>query len=115
MKRNYYFETDSKYWLQHIGTAMGSPISSIVAGIFLQQMEEKYYPDLIKSRHIKYNHTSAEQILLDHYQIHKNMKYTLEKESDQILNFLDLKIHRVDNKLTLCTNQKPKQTDTIIH
>lgn len=77
-------------------------------------MEEKYYPDLIKSRHIKYKYISAEQILLDHYHIHKNMKYILEKESDQILNFLDLKIHRLDNKRTLCTYQKPKQTDTII-
>jgi hypothetical protein len=35
-KKQNYFETDGKYWLQQIGTPMGSPIFRIVAKIFLQ-------------------------------------------------------------------------------
>jgi hypothetical protein len=32
---------------------MGSPISSIMAEIFLKQLEQIHYPELIKNRHIR--------------------------------------------------------------
>jgi hypothetical protein len=50
--------------------------------------------DIIIIYNSKY--TSAEQIMHDHNQLHKNMKYTLEKENNQMLDFLDHKIHRQD-------------------
>lgn len=33
---------------------MGSPVSRIIAEIFLQKMEEVHYPNMINSRLIKY-------------------------------------------------------------
>jgi hypothetical protein len=43
---------------------MGSPISSILAEIFLQETESKYYPDMIKNRHIKFIARYVDDILI---------------------------------------------------
>jgi hypothetical protein len=71
---------------------MGSPISSILAEIFLQDIENKYYPNIIKSIHILYitryvddiliisdvASTMAESILNDHNAMHQKLKYKME-------------------------------------
>lgn len=48
-----YFEFNT-WWQQDDDTPMGSPISSILAEGFLQEIEKKIYPDIIKQQHIKY-------------------------------------------------------------
>jgi hypothetical protein len=110
-----YFEIDNSFWQQHEGTPMGSPISSMLAEIFLQHLQEAHYPNFIKNRHIKYinqyvddifiiydsPHATAEQIMDDHNKMHKNKKYTLEKEANQTLNYLDLKLHKQRGKITI--------------
>jgi retron-type reverse transcriptase len=53
IKQNYYKVNDT-VWLQKDGTPMGSPISSILAEVFLQEIESKYYTDMLKNRHIVY-------------------------------------------------------------
>jgi hypothetical protein len=53
MNQNY-FEVDNTLWLQENGSPMGSPVSSMLAEIFLQELETKFYPELIQKRHIKY-------------------------------------------------------------
>jgi retron-type reverse transcriptase len=47
-----YFESNNMFWQQDNGTPMGSPISSILAEIFLQDLESKWYPSMINTRHI---------------------------------------------------------------
>jgi hypothetical protein len=74
---------------QHIdGTPVGSPVSSIPAEIFIQEIENKYYPNITKNRHILFivryvddiliifdaASTTAESILEDHNAIHKKIK-----------------------------------------
>jgi retron-type reverse transcriptase len=50
IKQNY-FKVNEKVWQQTDGTPMGSPISSILAEIFLQEIESRYYPNMIKNIH----------------------------------------------------------------
>jgi retron-type reverse transcriptase len=43
-----YFEAENSFLQQHEGTPIGSPISGILAEIFLQYLEEAHYPNFIK-------------------------------------------------------------------
>jgi hypothetical protein len=40
----------------------------------------------------------AEQIMDDHNKMHKSMTYTLQKEENKTLNYLDLKLQRQNEK-----------------
>jgi uncharacterized protein (UPF0335 family) len=43
------------------------------------------------------------------------MKCTIETETDNIINFLDIAIQNKDNRLTFSVHRKPTATDVIIH
>jgi hypothetical protein len=87
-----YFEFNDLIWQQENGTPMGSPVSCILAEIFLQNLEAKFYPEMIFTRHIQYivryvddvfiiydeTQTTAQDILRDHNRIHPSMKYKVE-------------------------------------
>jgi hypothetical protein len=127
MSQNY-FEFDNIIWQQENGTPMGSPISSILAEIFLQHLETKFYPELICKRHTRYmvryvddvfiiydeTEATAEDILMDHNNMHPSMKYNLEVEHDSIINFLDLKTYRHSVKILIRIYRKPTFTDVTI-
>jgi hypothetical protein len=96
IKQNY-FKANEKVWQETDGTPMGSPISSILAEIFLQEIGSRYYPNIIKNRQIVFlaryvddiiiivdiAHTSAELILKDHNDMHLQLKYKMEAENNQ--------------------------------
>jgi hypothetical protein len=123
-----YFVSDNTIWQQENGTPMGSPISGILAEIFLQNLEKKWYPNIINSRHIQYIGryvddvlivfdsalTTANKILLDHNKMHPNNKYTMEIEENQYICYLDLNIHRNTNNIQLGIYRKLTSTDIII-
>jgi retron-type reverse transcriptase len=87
-----YFIRDNAIWQQDNGTPMGSPISSVLAEIFLQNLENIWYPNMINKRHIQYIGryvddvlvvydsalATANEILLDHNEMHPNIKYNME-------------------------------------
>jgi hypothetical protein len=103
MNQNY-FEVNNASWQQQIGTFMGSTVSSILAEIFLQELEKKCYPNLIKTRHIKYISryvdnvfiiydeagATAQEILQDHKNTHPRIKYNMEVEINEHMFFLTL-------------------------
>jgi hypothetical protein len=83
---------------------MGSPISSILAEIFLQNLETKFYPDLIRRRHTQFiaryvddiliiydsSKATAEEILAHFNNLHPSMQYNLEVEHNGSINFWTL-------------------------
>jgi hypothetical protein len=123
-----YFVSDNTIWQQENGTPMGSPISGILAEIFLQNLEKKWYPNIINSRHIQYIGryvddvlivfdsalTTANDILLDHNKMHTNIKYNMEMEENEYISYLDLNIHRNTNNIQLGIYRKPTSTDIVI-
>jgi hypothetical protein len=48
------FKINNTYWQQQNGTLMGSSVSNVPAEIFLQELENKFYPNIINTRHIQY-------------------------------------------------------------
>jgi hypothetical protein len=103
-----YFESNNMYWQQDSGTPVGSPIASILAEIFLQNLQQKWYPNMINTRNIQYIGryvddvlivygsalSTAEAILHDH-DMHSNILvlYKMETEKNERISFLDLSIY----------------------
>jgi hypothetical protein len=57
---------------------------------------------------------TAEDILMDHNNMHPSMKYNLEVELDGIINFLDLNMNRHSNKILIRIYRKRTFTDITI-
>jgi hypothetical protein len=107
---------------------MGYPVSCTLAEIFLQNLEAKFYPEMICTRHILYivryvddifiiydeTQTTAQDVLRDHNRMHPSMKYNVEIEQEDMISFLDLKIHRHANETSTVIYHKPTFIDVII-
>jgi hypothetical protein len=108
--------------------AMGAPTSSIFSEFYLQFLENSKIYNLLLNYNIVgyfryvddilivYNDstTEIEDLLNDFNSLTANLKFTLEKEEDCKINFLDITIHRENNKLSVEIYRKPTYTDSII-
>lgn len=106
---------------------MGSPIASIIAEIFLQDFEHKHIDTLKQKYNIKeyiryvddilciLETDNAEHLLEEINTKHAKIQFTLEKENNDSINFLDLNIKKSNNKLEFKIHRKPTQTSCIIH
>ena len=126
-----YFTYNNKFYTQAEGLPMGSPISSLLAEIFLQNMENtkilhknnkhtqkiiywhRYVDDII----VLYNGNIRQCNTLLNYinKLHTQLKFTAEYEQNSTLNFLDLTIKKLNHKHTFKIYRKPTTTDNIIH
>jgi hypothetical protein len=59
-----YFISDNTIWQQDNGTPMGAPISSILEEIFLQNLENIWYSNMINKRHIQYIGRYVDDVLI---------------------------------------------------
>lgn len=130
LKQNY-FCFNNEYYIQHEGLAMGSPLSGILAEIFLNDFENKHiWAD--KNKHkdkivffyryvddvILLFHGNQRQIaLFNNYtnNVHPKLKFTTELEANNELNFLDITIKKDNGKFSFKIYRKPTTTDTTIH
>jgi len=109
--------------------ATGSPISNIIAEIFLQHYENTYIKQAVDIRHIQYytryvddiliiydnNKITHEQITQQLNQIHTDLTFNPSQEVRNTVNFLDLQITRDTHSLHMNIYRKPTTTDTTIH
>jgi hypothetical protein len=106
---------------------MGAP-SPIIAETFIQQLEHKLINILNKYRIIDYyryaddiliiyneNNTNINNTLDECNTIHPKIKFTIETEKHNTLNYLDITITKKHNKLTFGIYRKPTNTRVIIH
>lgn len=124
MKQNY-FRFNNQYYHQKQGLAMGSPLSPLMAELFMDNFECKY---IVNEPNILFYYRYVDDVIICWKgtvrqihsfvnrlnTIHSKIKFKLELESDQSLNFLDLTITRVHNKLDFQIYRKPTHTDTTI-
>jgi hypothetical protein len=105
---------------------MGAPTSAILAETFIQHMEHEHIYPILKTQEIiaycRYvddiiydqDKTNIEQSLREFINIQPSVKFTIEREQHEIINYLDITIHRKDKKLEFSMYRKPSQTDIII-
>ena len=108
---------------------MGSPISGLIAEIFLQYNENKHIKQILDTKHIAFYTRYVDDILviydstrLSPQDIHtyingipQNIKLKATPEENSSIDFLDLTITRNHNQLQIDIYRKPTNTDTTIN
>jgi len=109
--------------------SMGSPISSTIAEIFLQHLEDIHIKQILDTKNITfytryvndiliiYNTKQTNPNLFNKYinQIHTNIKLNPTYESNGCISFLDLLIIRKESNLEIDIYSKHATTDTTIN
>ena len=98
--------THDGYYRQVDGLAMGSPPAPLLANGWLSKFDDqikgssvlygRYMDDII--RDIKGNQIDSK--LAEINRIHPSLKFTIEREEDNSIPFLDMKISRLEEKLS---------------
>lgn len=127
LKQNY-FQFDNKIYTCENGLAMGNPISPLAAEIFMDNLEisikkhqyfksflfwYRYVDDVLACFVGTERQLNKFFIFINN--LHPRIKFTLEIEEDNSINFLDLTIQKLDNFLSFSIYRKPTHTDSVIH
>ncbi len=117
-----YLAYDNEFYQQTFGTAMGSPVSVVVADLVMEDVEERalrtyHSPPLFWKRYVDDICAALERNNIDDFKQHidsiePSIKFTMELESNKQLSFLDTTIHHhEDGSLSTTVYRKPTQTD----
>ena len=104
--KNAHFSLNNKTYLQLDGIAMGSPLGAVLANIFMVELKRNIIPTLsndilLWKRYVDdticfIKLTSINKVLETLNSYHKNMKFTIEIETENKISFL--------NVLLICNN-----------
>ena len=106
-----YFSYNNKFFLQKDGLPMGSPLSSLISEISLQYHENHHIDQVKRQFNISYYGRYVDDILiiydninyisdtiLNYFNnIHPKINYTIEKEHNNVINYLDLQLFKLNN------------------
>jgi hypothetical protein len=120
------FEFNEQFYEQVQGTAMGTAMAPNYANLFMDSFERRFlstqtYKPLLWLRFIDdilmiWPHDSVllDQLLEDINQFHQTIKFTSEISTTHV-NFLDLTIMKIDNRLETKSYHKPTDAHTYLH
>ncbi|KAK5644613.1 hypothetical protein RI129_005913 [Pyrocoelia pectoralis] len=124
-----FFKFNNQCYTQIDGLAMGSNLSPLLAEIFMNNLESnhiatsKFYTDhvIFWGRYVddvicihSADDSGVNNFLNELNGIHPNVQFTIEKESNNTLPFLDLLLHKSPQKITFSIYRKPTTTDNMI-
>jgi hypothetical protein len=123
-----YIQVNEQYYIQTEGLAMGAPTSAILAEVFLQYLEHTQIIDILKKHQIIDYYRYVDDILIiynpqknnisntlnEFNATHHKIKFTMEQQSQNTLNYLDITIPIHDKELNFGIHRKPTTTDLIL-
>jgi len=122
-----HFQFNGIYYEQIDGVAMGSPLGPLFANIFMDEFE-KTHMEKLKELGVKTwmryvddvfatltNSTNSNDILNYINQQHKNIKFTIEREKNNKIPFLDTCVTRNINNFTTSIYHKPTFTGVYLN
>jgi hypothetical protein len=122
-----YFSFKGKTYLQKKGLAMDAPTSSILCGIYLQHLENTRIFNILRNSGIEGYFRYVDDILLIYNKNRRDigeivpsndltpsLNFTLEREVDNKLNFLDISIIKTADRISFDIYRKPATSDVII-
>ena len=119
-----HFQYNGKHYKQLHGTAMGSPVSVVVAGILMQHLKERALATQRQTiplwlRYVDDTFTAVHKDEIDDFHDHLNeqnvdIQFTKEIEENGKLPFLDCLVSRDNNELRTTVYRKPTHTDRFI-
>ena len=119
-----YFQYNGRHYKQLHGTAMGSPVSVVVAEIVMQHVEESALATCRQTiplwlRYVDDTFTAVHKDEIDDFHDHLNeqnadIQFTKEIEENGKLPFLDCLISRHSDVLRTTVYRKPTHTDRLL-
>ena len=120
--RSTYFQYNGSIYEQKDGAAMGSPVSAVIANLYMESFEEQAittssYKPTIWKRYVDDTFTILDRGNVDDFLQHLNnqqpsIRFTMETENNNKLAFLDTAVSREpDGRLTTSVYRKPTHTD----
>ena len=107
------------------GVAMGSPASSTTAEIYMQAHESTaistvLHPSKVWERFVDDVYSIVKRTQLENFfhhinNLHQNIKFTMEEESNGELAFLDTLLKRNNGEISVLVYRKPTHTDQYLH
>ena len=124
--RSTYFSFQNRFYKQKDGAAMGSPLSPIIANLFMEDLEEKAIhsaqsPPTLWIRYVDdtfviWQH-GEDQLLQFHRHLNQqcpSIQFTMEREKEGGIAFLDVMVIREGDHLHTSVYRKPTHTDRYI-
>ena len=119
-----YFQYNRKHYKQLHGTAMGSPVSIVVAEILMQNIEEQALATYSETlplwlRYVDDTITAVHENKIDEFHEHlndqnTNIQFTKEIEENGKMPFLDCLVTRDNNTLRTTVYRKPTRNDRLL-
>ena len=122
-----YFTCNNKYYSQVFGLPMGSPLSPVLANLFMEFFESELLPDIIdfEIKWLRYVDdifaVIADSLNIDDFlsmlnNLHHSIKFKVEIETNESLPFLDTVVSRSENDtIKYKVYRKPTHSETYIH
>ena len=120
-----WYTFNSQFYQQTDGAAMGSPASSTTAEIYTQAYERTaittaLHPPKVWGRFVNEVYSILKRTHLKYFfhhinSLHQNIKFTMEKESNGELAFLDTLWKRNNGEISVLVYRKPTHTDQYLH
>ena len=122
-----YLKFRNKFFRQIHGTAVGSPVSVVVANLVMEDVEERAIdsfgqPSRVWKRFVDDTFVILDKVAVDEFFIHLNqiqhsIEFTMEGEKDNCISCLDISITREDHAGTLDTNiyRKPTHSERYLN
>ena len=124
--RSTYFEFQGEFYEQIDGAAMGSPLSPIIANLFMEDLENSALTSALLKPNLWIRYVDDTFVVwshgvdnLHHFHGHLNqqspsIKFTREDEKQNRIAFLDVLVTRLDVSLSTLVYRKPTNTDRYI-
>ena len=125
--RSTYFRFKDDFYEQKDGTAMGSPLSPVIANIFMEDFEQTAITTADLSPKLWLRYVDDTFVLWQHGEehldeflkhlngLHHRIQFTMEKEDNQKIPFLDVLVERRENKLHTDIYRKPTHTNNYLN
>ena len=116
-----WYTFNSQFYQQTDGVAMGGPASSTTAEIYMQAHEStaistalhppKVWEQFVDDVYSIVKRTHLENFFHHINNLHQNIKFTMEEESNGELAFLDTLLKRNNGEISVLVYRKPTHTD----
>ena len=120
------FTFNGEEYVQHKGLAMGSPLSAVLASLYMETLEADHYIRIMGRNCTWYryvddvlvvvpNKTNIENKLRMLNNVQSDIQFTVEEERDHMLPFLDTVIRKTGQGEKFSVYRKPTNKDDFIH